>query len=239
MDKLKQVLKGLKNNPVYDRYEFLILPVFSTVVCLALLILIVIPNIITLLETNKQIQDLNSKNQALTTKLKSLEQADPETIKKNIETTLIALPEDKDIPGAINQLLFLVNTNNLKLSGISFSVGSGTEALSNNYQIKMDVSGGLTNLQNFVNKLKESTRTLKPDSIEINGVKFTDVQSTIAVKIYFQPLQKSIGDVEKPLPVITQKDLEPLEKIKNSEVMNSQISGGIINAQKGKTDPFQ
>lgn len=237
--KIKEIFKEQKKNPIYQKYEYAFLPTFSAIVFLGLVTLVIAPNVTKLIETNRNIEDLIIRKQSLETKLRGLEQSDPETVKKNIETTLMALPEDKDIPGAINQLLYLVNTNNLILTGVSFTPASGVEDGTSTYQVKMDVTGDLINLRNFVNRIKENVRLLKPDSLEITGARFTEIQSTIAVKVYFQPLQNSIGDVEKPLPVITQKDLEALAKIKDSATINSQISGVADDTQKGKADPFQ
>lgn len=237
--RLKELLKQLRANPLYQKYELFVLPGFSAVVCLVLIIMVIIPNVSAFLSTNSKISSLSARNTALSTKAKALEQVDTQTVKNNIQTALLALPNDKDVPNALNQLLFLVNNNALSLTGISFSPGQPAAAGASSYQIKMDVTGDLIHLRNFVNSLKDSIPLIKPDSIEITGIKFSDVQSTIAVAIYFQPDQKNIGDIEKPLPVITQKDLEPLDKIKDAAENNAQVSNQLNNAPRGKSDPFR
>lgn len=238
---IKDILRKLSSNPLYQRYQIFLLPLFSAVICFGLFGLIVYPQINIFLENRKKIEEINIKQQLLESKLGTLEKVNPDIFKKNIEVALLALPAEKDVTGVISQLLYLLNINRLTLNEMSF-LGVAAQDKQDSIQIKIDISGGKDSFKSFITGLASLPRIIKVSSLEVSSSKEGEViQSSLTLQAFYQVLPNSIGNVNAPLPVISPKETEVLSKIQSSSQVLPQApvassSGSVV---KGKTDPFK
>lgn len=229
-------LKEIQKNPILIKYKIYILPAVSAIICLGLISLVIVPQVKGLLEAGKKNTELNHRLEVLQTKINALEKTDKSSIRENIKTSLSALPDDKNIPNAITQILYFLNINSLQLESLSSSGAGDGESV----QIRMDISGNINNLKNFMARLKEAPRIIKIQSLDITGGRVTgNIQASIVLSVFFAQLPDKIGGIEQPVPQVTPQDLEVLSLIKSNAAAFPTITATSSAGVKGKADPFQ
>lgn len=229
-------LAQLNTNQYYLKYKIIIWPTMAAIIGLVLLTFVIIPQIQNSFLTLRTLSDSEARFQNLNKKASLLEQINTPDYRQNINTALIALPEEKDIPGALSQILFLLNTNKLKLVSVGLSPPPPAPSNLESVGLKLEVEGDILGIKNFLTKLKTSPRLMKVTGLEVNGSRET-IQATISLTAYYLGLVSQLGDIEKPIEKVTQAETEVLAAIKNN--LRSAPSSQISPTQTGKPDPFE
>ncbi len=230
-------LRQLLENPLYIQYKFLIFPILAILISIGLLMLVIVPQFQISLENQKNIQAAENKLAELQTKINILEQTDQTVYKNYIDKALIAIPTEKDIPEGVSQVLFLLNNNNLKVSEISVFNTPAKGGL-NNFQVKVSVEAPISDLRNFLQKIKTSGRIMNIKDIEFILSKNENMSSTMVLELYTQDLITSIGEVDKPVEALNQKEIEILAQITANTQNSPVVSATEVTGQTGKVDPF-
>lgn len=232
-------IKQILSSEFVSKYKVIILPVSSLILCIGLLFFVIIPQISTSFKTIKSLGSSQESFKNLSKKVDILEQINLSEYRQNVNTTLIALPPEKDVPGALAQIFFLLNSNKLKLS----SVGLGASAPSvNNIEglpFRLEVEGDISGLKNLLSKVKSAPRLMKVTDLEVSGSSGDSVQATISLTTYYQQIATNLGEIDRPIEEITQKDLEILTAIANSSRSIPTTSSVNITGATGKSDPFE
>ena len=241
----KKSLADLLKQPLYVKYQAYVLPSLVVLISLNLVSLVIIPQVIQAINNQKEIIGQQQKLTALNTKIQSLSVLDTKVYTDNLNVALIALPKEKDIPATMTQVLYLINSSSLQLTGISFSgLGSNPDTpLPKNtvpsFNIKLSLVGSLTNVKNFIQKVNDSPRLMKLSSLDLATAGVDKYQANLAVDAYFQALPNLTANIEKPLPTIQSADLEQLNKIRSFAAAGPIAPSSINTGPKGKPDPFQ
>lgn len=242
-------LNDFKKNPMvvaflkselYIKYRIVLVPTIVLILSLTIAILVTVPQVIKLFQTYQVINDLNSKNIFYEDKITKLKKTDINTYKKNLDTALVALPVEKDIPGILGQLLVAVSSSGLSLEGISFSGASADSGVVSEYSIKMELKGTEIGLHNFLERIKVTPRLMKLNAIDLSkNENSDDLFASVSFVTLYQPLPDSIGSVEQPLASITTEDMQVLSdiqaKINSFPKLNA---GSAPGGSVGKLDPF-
>lgn len=235
---LKLNFKVVSANPTYQSYSYILIPVISLVLCVLIAILITIPQVIRIFETTKQIDDLKSQQTFFKNKIASLQKVDIPSYRRNLDTALIAMPTDRDIPSAIADVLNLLSTSGLQMLGITFTHGVETIGGIESMQMRLDVLGDYRQLKNFIEISNTSTRILKIDSIEIASSTSTNrVQATLSLLAFFQPIPPNVNlPLTQSVSLFSEEDRRILSQIRlPSSLGPSEASG---SADVGKANPF-
>lgn len=236
---MKELISKLLQNPVFLEYQMFILPALAVVICLLLIALLVIPQSVNLIRSQGDIAAVSEQAKQLEAKIALLGSIDSDQVKSDIETSLIALPEEKDIPAMIGQLLYLVSINRIKLEGISFaSTTSQTEGI-DSLQVQLDLSGEMADLKEFMAAVKNSARIIKIVTIQITGGGQDQIQAQLTLVTYFRKLPTSIGNLEDPVATLTQAESDILNEIKNRSLTSPVASSQDLTGPRGKPDPFE
>lgn len=230
-------IKQLLEHPLYLQYKYLIFPIFALLISIGLLMLVVIPQFQISLENRKNIQAAEDKLLALQEKISILEQTDQTVYKKFIDRTLIALPTEKDIPEGVSQVLFLLSNNNLNVSDVSVYNAPSKEGVSN-FQVKVSVEAKVSDLRNFLQKVKTFGRIMNIKDIEFALSRDSSITANIVLELYTQELITSIGEIDKPIEALGQKELEILAQITTNTQNVPVVSSTEVTGQTGKADPF-
>ena len=196
---------------VYENHLF----VSGSVLIISLLVagLVTIPQFLKLFETFKSIDQLNQKKASLQSKKETLLAIDLETYRKYLDTALMALPVDKNIPGVTGELLIALGASGMRLDGINFSSGQESSDKVSEYTLKFEVSGEKSNLGNLLERVKLSPRIIKMTTIEVGRGKESLIHASINFVTLHQNLPSSIGDIEEKVPELSLKDKETLADI--------------------------
>jgi Tfp pilus assembly protein PilO len=105
-----------------------------------------------------------------------------------VNQLLVAIPEDVDTPDLIAEIETIAALNQVILPSISPPVGdnqSGDSA--NGLSATISVSGGFTNIYNFISSLENSIRFLKITSLSISSSDTSLLNATITFDVYKRP----------------------------------------------------
>jgi|SRR3989344_4766074 len=232
-------LKVLLENPIIVKYKIIILPIISIAISLFLLIFIVFEQVSSSIKRQEEITDTKTKVSDLTQKNNDLEKIDDTSFKDYLTTSLIAIPEEKDIAGAIGQLLFILRSHNLNLDNIGFSNASPENGLES-FQISLEIQGDMSDMKALINDFKSTPRIIKLNSIELTSTRNSQTaHADIMLTAYFSKLPVNIGSVDEVLKQPTAEELKLIATIKENiqkiPLSNTQDATG----SKGKADPFQ
>lgn len=230
-------LTQLTTNEYYLKYKIILWLAAAVLICFVLLIFVIIPQIQNSFLTIRALNDSEARLQNLNKKADLLERVNTADYRQNISTVLVVLPEEKDVPGALSQILFLLNSNQLKLVAVGLSPPPPAPSNLESVQLKLEVEGDIAGLKNFLTKLKVAPRLMKVTGLEVNGSRET-IQATVSLTAYYLKLVNQLGDIEKPIEPVTQAETEVLATIKNN-LKQAPSSAVISPTTTGKPDPFE
>ncbi len=240
---MKKILQPLFKNPIFIKFQSFILPVFSLLMSILLLIFLIIPQILEYISTTKIVNESQQKYASLSKKLITLQKADVTGLNDDISITYLALPKDKDIPGAINQILFYVSSFRLQLDGMAFSV-SGADVLGvKGYPVKLDVSGDETSINQFIDNFKQAPRLMKIIDSELTANKsLGKAAASINLQVFYDALPSAVNTSNDQILLPTQQDKDILTKIKQNVQSVPTAIGPVPSSgasiKSGKPDPF-
>lgn len=231
---------GILTNPMYIKYKHYLVPGIVLVIALLISGLVTVPQVFRLFETFKTIDDLNQKKQFYQVKNAELQNLNLESYQADLDTALLALPVDKNIPGVTGELLTALSGSGMTLDGITFANSPAESDKVEEFMLRMDISGSESELKNFLERVKLTPRIIKMTSLEIGKSKDGRLTAAVGFVTLYQALPKNISSVDEPLPVITQTQSEALAGIKAkvqafpADTSGGNGSGGIV----GKLNPF-
>lgn len=232
-------IKTLLENPYLIKYKAFILPALAILISLALLILVVYPQAVAGFEQQRQVSEIRAKVDFLTKKSEDLAKVDTALYQGNLNTALLAVPQEKDVSGAIGQVLYLVSRNQLSVDSVGFGAAVEEDGIAT-FMTRLEVQGEMQDVKSLIADAGSSPRILKVSGIELSGSRgVTRVQAAIGLSVYFQPLPTVIGKIDQPLISPTPKDLELLAVIKSKINSSPVVSNDDITGLQGKTDPFR
>lgn len=238
---LKELLdiKKITANPLYQSYNLVIVPAISVLLCLLIAALITIPQALKITDTNKKITENKAEQAFYKRKIAELQQIDTELYKKNLDTALVALPSDRDIPSAISDILNLLSSSGLQLYGMTFNQTGGAPGLES-FQIKLDVVGDLSQLKQFIALSKETTRILKIDSIEItSSTSNSQTQANLNILAFYQAIPPSVTvPIDQKVNLFTEVDQAVVDKIRQNTTYTDFSAATASAVEVGKDDPF-
>jgi|SRR3989344_4760312 len=236
--KKSETVNQIITSPVYVKYNLIIAPAVILVMSLLIIFLVTVPQFYNLLEIYKTIEQLKQKQSFYDSKASSLEKIPEDNYQNYLETALIALPADKDIPGSISQIVSIVGSSGLKLNNISLGNPAVSEGQLNDFTVRLEVGGDFDQVKGFLENSKQIARLNKLQSISITGSPGkTALLAEIVLQVFYQTLPKNIGSIDEPLPQITDVDLKLLDDIKSKVGVIKEESVAPEGA-KGKFDPF-
>lgn len=242
MENIKEQINILLKSKVYIKYQPVILPAAAGIICLLLLLFVVIPQFAVIQTNQKNLKQIQEKIKFYKQKTASLKNIEPGLYKDNISAALLALPDDRDIPGIIGQIQAQLIQNGLLLDGITFTNPSliGTDV--NNYLVKIEITGNLEQVKAFISQMQESSRLVRLSQIQLNsfGLKEDKIQANMEFTTFFQPLPQTVTNLDQQVPDLSDNDIRILSKLKESIAKNPY--GETIQSPSGltgKSDPFK
>lgn len=246
MNGINSLKKTLTAAPIfkdekYEKYRVFFVPALILIFAILIVVLVTIPQFFKFLDTQKTIAEFKQKEVFYNEKTSELERIDLNAYRKDLDTSLVALPVDKDIPGALGEILVSLGGSGMSLEGVSFSNSPPESDKVQEYSIILDVGGPISGLMNFLERVTLAPRLIKLTSIEVHKSIGSNINATLSFAAFYQLLPNSIGATDDPLPKISADDTQLLSDIetkigsvpKTDKVQESSTSG------VGKLDPFQ
>ena len=240
MNKLTQQLKlsysQILHHPLYEKYSIFIIPGLTGIIGSLMFIFLTLPQIFKIIAIETQITEITDEQSVNQDRINTLEKIDLNFYKTSLDNSLIALPNDKDIPGAITSILDLLSNSGLKLDNFAFSPSTLKEAGAESLLVKTDVSGTLDQIKNLISISNSSSRLIKIVGIAFSGGQGDTVQASLDLVVFYTPLDIASTQDSK-IELINEGENKILQLInENNQKIN--LNAPLQDVPSGKSDPF-
>lgn len=229
------------NQDLLKKYNHLVMPVIAIGISILVLAFVVIPNALKIPQTNDDIDSANSQISTLEEKIHDLDAVDVATYQNYIDTAYSAIPSDQNLPDLFGQLLYLLKSNNLVMTNISFpspKQGAGTSVT--NVTITIGIQGTGADTVAFIDNLKKSPRIVKVDNVQMTESKDSSaLQTTMEIVTYFQNNLSLTPNLTQPVRQLSASDKSLLDTIQGYIDAFPKVNQGSATGPVGKTNPFQ
>lgn len=198
---------------LYLRNKMYIVPSVAILVAVALFFFVVVPLVqeyFSLKEEEKNIQEKITKLKDNTSFLSGVNTAE---VDNAFETSLLALPIEKDFDGILSSIDSAASDANVTLGDYSLQIGDlssestkVTTALP--LQVNLTISAGLAGTRKFIAALA----TKLPLS-EVAKIQVSDVSSSLALVFYYKQFPALSFDGTEKLTLFTQKQNTTIEQL--------------------------
>lgn len=233
----------MKKEPIFKFYFVYRLYIFPAIIVLSsffLVIFVIYPQIVKLIENQKLAGDIVNKTQFLNTKVQALENYNAEELSQKVRVVLGSLPSDKEYGSVLGVLQNLIAQSGFVINSIALGNTSGKTGNANSFGINLEITGPGTLFQNLLTSLDNSPRILRVNSVDISSARSSDtLNAKVALDVLYSPVSQSLGNVDSPLPELSQKDEELISALQSSARASLPASSSaVITSPRGKANPF-
>lgn len=224
----------------YLNYRLYIFPFVVVLSSLILIVFVIFPQTMKLITNQKAESEMINKSSLLETKAQTLETLDEKDLNQKVGYAINSLPTDKEF---ISDMAVLQDiTARSGFSAVSIVIGNNisSDANTQSYNIKLEVLGPSTMLQNLLTNIEDSPRLVRVNSVEASvGKGAQNTATSLDVSVLFSAAPKNAGGIDTPLPTLSQKDEEILVKLARSGAISQQPQTFFSLGSRGKTNPFE
>lgn len=229
-------MENIKN--FYRKYKLIIWPIIVGVSSIAILVLVIIPQLFAYLSTRTKINEIESKSTHLEVKAADLEQLDEESTRQNLEVVFSILPKDPDVPDAMLALHDVISRSGLILRNTTYRTVAKSDK-KENFLLSVGVAGQMTSIRDFLIQLQESSRLFQLESITARFQRgMTLVEADLPIAVYFDTSAQMAGDFGQNVPKLTEKEEQLLAKLVRV-VKQTAVAEDVSSVPYGKIDPFE
>lgn len=241
---LESLKKQLKSSPFftdekYAKYRVLLVPIIVVITAIVIVVLVTIPQLYNLFNTFKTINELKQKKLFYQNKAAELAEIKIQDFRNDLDTSLVALPVEKDIPGVMGELLVSLGGSGMTLNGITFSSSPPESEKVEEYTVTIDATGTDVSLGNFLERVTLAPRVIKLTTIQVSSGGTANLNASITFATFYQTLPSNIGKIDDKLPKINQEDTQILADIKTKQRMFPKVAPQTSQTTIGKLDPFK
>jgi hypothetical protein len=223
---------------IYLKYKIFIIPGVVLIISLAILVLIIAPQVMEFFKEKSTMEELSTKINLLNNKADELKNVDVETRKKDLVTTLTVLPTDRNVPQGMAVLQDAINKSNLVLTNTTYSPTSRING-KNGFTLTVTVIGTLSSIKDFMSELQSTARIFKVESATLNFQETGSlIEANIPITIFYEPAPKTLITLDNPVEKITDRDEDMITELSKVVIQNEQYaSSSAVNV--GKDNPFE
>ena len=228
---------------LFKKYKTVIIWSLGSIVLSAVLILAVIfPQLILIHQTDETIQTNQQKIENFKLKIKNLQSINKDEYKQDLGVTLVALPIEKDLPAAFDQIQILLAKNKLQLVNISFDnspVTADSAKKAQSFQIKLGVNGSQDSFKEFILDLKSAPQIMKLSGLSISAGQGGLSQSNVILTAYYESPPTTLGSIDQSISLLSGKDKDLISTLTSNSQSIPVISSSQAFGPRGKSNPFQ
>lgn len=223
----------------YKKYRPLIISLSIGVSSLVLIIVVILPQLNSLMNDQKKYNDINNKSQILEVKAKELSTLNEGDLKNKVSVALSSLPTDKDLYSIIGVIQNVINGRGFNLVGLQIGQTLGASSKAQGFSVKVEVVGPKESLGQLLSDIEASPRVMKVSSFDVasqSNSKLTD--TNIDISVFYASIPNNLGSIDAQLPKLSDKQEELISNlIKLTPVATTftPVSG----SSRGKSNPFE
>lgn len=221
MNTRQPVLNQTTFRILYYRYKAYVVPFITVLICMALFIWVIIPQVQGYFDQQSQIQTEQAQIATLKSNIALLSSSNSTTLNQQTRVVSDALPQQKDFVGILNAVSNASIISGIILGDYSFPVGNLDEVNTVNQttgiQVVLNITGSLPNTRKFIAALKSQLPLA-----DVTEVRIGESAATITALFYYLPSPKLTLNVGDPLPSLSKKDLNLLTNLTQMDKNQSQ-----------------
>ncbi len=211
---------------IYYRNKQFIAPVIIFAVCIVIIVEAIFPQIQEWVSVRSQVSSSIQKIDQLNKNIDIVSNTNDDILNNEILFLSQVLPQNKDYIGVLNAISQAAIISGTALGDYSFDVGdlSKTGANGNTIQIRLSITGGVTEAKKFISSLKKQA----PIS-DIADIQISNNTVTIVSVFYFKPFPNvSLNDNITTVNVLSDQEKKLLQTLQESIVLPPS-SNSLIN----------
>ncbi|MGB9637521.1 MAG: hypothetical protein ACPLY7_01850 [Microgenomates group bacterium] len=243
-------MKKLELKEILKNFLFPILAI-SLIVLLTFVLLI--PKVKQILQIKKEIVGQREQITKLSQKLNTLQSLSEPELFDASNLLLEALPAQKDFYKVLALTKKVFNDNSAQLLSFDFAPGkissnsAGTKEGREigEMRLKAVFSASYESFNNLLQTLAKVLPLMEIDSVKFSSMNAStsgtllNLEGALSMRTYFAPLPKTMGSVDAPLPVVSNKDKQLLEELKTYQRYQPEATGNeTVPEVVGKENPF-
>jgi len=205
--------------------------IYSTIVTLFLISFViffpVFKNSFKIKEQNKKQRLILAK---INDKLGKLEAIDENQIKERVRLVEDIFPSQKPVLNLMNSLEYLSGEEDVVFGGLTLKPGnigiSSDKNKRQNFKISFKIEGKLSNISSFISALEKVSPLMKIENLSLTmknqdeeeQENFSLLTAAFDVLVFYQPMPKIMGAIDKPLAMLSDKEEEVLKTISSYRV---------------------
>ena len=231
------------------QYEFAVTTAIVLVVVFLLVIKLLIPNLIKISQINSDSKKLKANIQLVEKKDKILTTIDDGNLQNNFVKLNYVMPASKDYVLLFSTLDELQKKTGVEITRTDFELGTvsttsgrlkkNNTSNSNMIPISFEILGTIDQIRLFINSLSDlSGRLITINSIKLEVSEIGLVKASMNGNTYYNPLPKTLGKVESPIPEFNKNYEEIFKSITENQYPVEVISETGEDIQIGKENLF-
>lgn len=224
---------------LYLQYRLLLYPLIVGLASLILIILLIIPQLRSLLTGQENLDSALNRLNSLDAKAVELTNLDRDDLNFKLKASLASLPTDKDTNLVIGVFKDLGFQSQMNLVSLQFTSSTGQSEKQEGFIARVEVIGNASQLVKLINNIESSPRVMRVKNVEVSSSSKGTVNASITVLAYFVPPPKSLEPIDSALPKLSDKDQAILNNLLNNTVSATASFAEAIILPSGKADPFQ
>lgn len=221
----------------YLNYRLYIFPVIVVLSCLILIIFVIYPQITKLVQNQKLQGQILNKSKFLDAKVEALEGYDSADLNQKVNFAINSYPTEQDFVSAIGVLQNLATQSGFNIVSINLGSGSNKAGNTQSYTLRLDISGPQTLIPLLLSNIEDSPKLMRVNSLDSGGGSQGAI--SLNVDILYAPAPKEFGNVDSPLPELSQKDQEIMTKLAKTGASVFQLQTASQLGPRGKANPFE
>ncbi len=225
---------------INKQYQLFLMPAVATSASIILVIFILFPQVQKVLSGLSENQLLKQRITVLEQKAVALSSINITAFNQSLKKAFLALPPDRDIPTSVTQVQILASNNGLQIINMTVSGNDAVSTQINNYQIRLEVSGDIASVKNFINDLAKAPRVMSVASLSVTSSKSSSIFNIgILLQSYYQGDQATLGGLDQPITELTIKEQQILSQLDEAVKLIPLTQVDNLPAPQGKLNPFE
>ncbi|MCL4367043.1 type 4a pilus biogenesis protein PilO [Patescibacteria group bacterium] len=222
----------------FQQYSFLVIPIVVLVVSVSVVGLVIVPQLLSYLDTQKKISALNDRSTRLETKINDLNSLDSDQMSKDLQILLNVLPTSPAVPETVVSIQGLMSQSALITKNLNFGQLKQTGDNSS-YVLNLTALGQPPQLGLFLSNLDNFQRAVTVEAIRFSN-QGDGAEITLPIDAYYKTVSASKINPEQPVAKLNEKDKTVLQQLySRSAPLVINTTSENVSVPLGKADPFQ
>lgn len=226
----------MKNEKNFKKYQKEIFYLLLFLIIILSLLFFIRPKIGEILRLRREVRKNKVLLSKLTQKASFLEGLNEAELTLKSEKVLKVLPAEMDVSFILVNLKALASSEGVDIKRIQVDLGQNSKNTSlKSFGFKINVEGESENIKSFLRRIENISPVLRVKSLALNFQK--GFQASMELETYYLSLPKTLGKVEKEVPLLTSQEEKIYQRISALEEI-SLPNVSFEEEKTGKYNPF-